>query len=125
MMRGVVNAKLDAVVSLTIRGPSGIETTMDAVIDSGFTAGLNVPATVIAALGLVPHSIGGAILADGSVRQFELFTVEVDWNGWRPLLACSMGDEVLIGMRLLSGYELRIAVTPGGVVEVTPLDEVG
>jgi len=29
--------------------------------------------------------------------------------------------EVLVGMRLLAGHELRIAVVPGGSVEITPL----
>jgi hypothetical protein len=28
---------------------------------------------------------------------------------------------VLLGMRPLAGHELRIAVIPGGVVEITPL----
>jgi hypothetical protein len=32
-----------------------------------------------------------------------------------------VGDEVLLGMRLLAGHELRIAVVPGGSVEITPL----
>ena len=32
-----------------------------------------------------------------------------------------VGDEALIGMRLLAGHELRIAVVPGGGVEITPL----
>jgi hypothetical protein len=32
-----------------------------------------------------------------------------------------VGDEVLLGMGLLAGHELRIAVVPGGVVEITPL----
>jgi hypothetical protein len=31
------------------------------------------------------------------------------------------GNEALVGMRLLAGHELRFAVVPGGVVEITPL----
>jgi hypothetical protein len=46
----------------------------------------------------------------------------VEWNGgWRPVLVSAVGDEPLVGMRLLAGHELRIAVVPGGVVEITPL----
>src|SRR5947208_2023864 len=54
--------------------------------------------------------------------QFVLYAAEVAWGGgWRPLLVSAVGDEVLLGMRLLVGHELRIAVVPGGVVEITPL----
>jgi hypothetical protein len=32
-----------------------------------------------------------------------------------------VGAEVLLGMRLLADHELRIAVKPGGAVEITAL----
>jgi hypothetical protein len=62
MIRGVVNARHEAVLRLRVRGPGESELDVDTVIDSGFTAS-----------------------------------------------------------RLLAGHELRIAVVPGGVVEITPL----
>ena len=34
MIRGAVNARLEAVVRLRVRGPGGAETDLDAVIDS-------------------------------------------------------------------------------------------
>jgi len=50
------------------------------------------------------------------------YAAEVEWNGgWRPVLVSAVGDEALLGMRLAAGNELRIAVVPGGVVEITPL----
>jgi hypothetical protein len=62
------------------------------------------------------------VLADGSVRQFDLYAAEVGWaDGWRPVLVSAVGDEVLVGMRLLAGHELRVAVVPGGVVGIAPL----
>lgn len=122
MIGGVVNARHEAVVRLRVRGPSGLELDVDTVIDSGFTASLTLPATTVAALGLARQSGGGAVLADGSVRQFEIYGAEVEWNGgWRPVLVSAIGDEALVGMRLLAGHELRIAVVPGGAVEITPL----
>jgi clan AA aspartic protease len=122
MMRGAVNARREAVVPLRVRGPSGAELAVDAVVDSGFTASLTLPAPVLAALGLARHSIGGAVLADGAARQFDIYAAEVEWEGgWRPVLVSALGDEVLLGMRLLEGHELRIAVVPGGVMEITPL----
>jgi clan AA aspartic protease len=122
MIRGVVNGRCEAVVRLRVRGPGGTERDEDAVVDSGFTASLTLPAAVVAALGLARQSVGGAVLADGSVRQFDIYAAEVEWDGgWRPVLASAVGDETLVGMRLLAGHELRIAVVPGGAVEITRL----
>ena len=120
MIRGVVNARCEAVVR--VRGPNAVELDVDAIVDSGFTASLTLPAAAVAALGLTRQSSGGAVLADGSLRQFNIYDAEVEWDGnWRPVLVSLVGDEALIGMRLLAGRELRIAVVPGGSVEINPL----
>ena len=122
MIRGVVGSRREASVSLRMRGPGGSELEVDAVVDTGFTASLNVPAAVVAALGLARQSGSRAVLADGSVRRFDVYAAEVAWSdGWRPVLVSAVGDEALLGMRLLAGHEIRIAVVPGGVVEITPL----
>ena len=122
MIRGTVNAMLEAVIRLRVRGPGGAELGVDAVVDSGFTASLTLPAEVVAAFGLVRQSGGGAVLADGSVRQFDIYAAEVEWDGnWRPILVSAVGDEILVGMRLLAGHALRVAVEPGGAVEIEPL----
>ncbi len=122
MIRGAVNARGEAIVRLRVRGPSGAEQDVDAVIDTGFTASLTLPAATVAALGLVLQSGGRAGLGDGSVRQFEIYSAEVEWDGnWRSVLVWALGDEVLIGMRLLAGHALRIDVVPGGAVEIAPL----
>jgi predicted aspartyl protease len=119
---GVVNARIEAIVCLRVRGPGGFHLDVDAVVDSGFTASLTLPMTTVVALGLVRQSSGGAVLADGAVRQFEIYAAEVFWDGgWRPALVSAVGAEALLGMRLLAGHELRMAVVPGGAVEITPL----
>ena len=62
------------------------------------------------------------MLADGSVQQVDIYAAEIDWDGsWRSVMVAALGDEALVGMRLLAGHELRIAVVPGGAVEITPL----
>ncbi len=122
MIRGVVNARLEAIVPLRLRGPSGIEMDVDAVVDSGFTASLTLPTAIVASLGLTRQSTSEAVLADGSIRHFDVYTSEVAWGaGWRPVLVSAVGGEVLLGMGLLAGHELRIAAVPGGAVEITPL----
>ena len=43
------------------------------------------------------------------------------WDGWRTALVSAVGAEVLLGMGLLAGSEVRIEGVPGGAVEVVPL----
>ena len=107
---------------MRVRGPSGTEADIETVVDTGFTSSLTLPAQEVSALELVRESGGRATLADGSVRHFDVFAAEVLWSGaWRPVLVSAVGGEALLGMRLLAGHELSIAVVPGGEVEVTPL----
>jgi clan AA aspartic protease len=120
MISGIVNARREAVVQIRVRGPSGIVVTRDAVIDTGFSASLTLPATVIAAIGLQRQSSSRATLADGTVVQLDLYAAEVEWDGvWRSILISAVGGEVLIGMGILVGYELRITVVSGGLVAIT------
>ena len=122
MFLGVVNARHEAIVRLRVRGPGGVELDVDAIVDSGFTSSLTLPATMVNALGLARQSGGTGVLADGSVRQFDICAAEVAWDGsWRPVLVSAVGKEPLIGMRLLAGHKLGIEVVPGGVVEILPM----
>jgi predicted aspartyl protease len=93
---------------------------VDAVVDTGFTASLTLPPAVVAALGLARQSGGSGLLADGSLCPFNIYASEVDWGGsWRPVLVWVVGDEVLLGMGLLAGHQLRVETVPGGAVEIT------
>ncbi len=122
MIAGVVNARLEAVVRLRLRGPGGAESDLEAIIDSGFTSSLTLPAAVVTALGLARQAGGSAVLADGSIRQFDIYAAEVEWGGnWRPVLVSAVGGETLLGMRLLAGHRLCFEVVSGGAVEITPL----
>ena len=122
MIRGIVNARREAVVRLRVRGPTGIETDVYAIVDSGSSAPLTLPAATIAALELTRKSTGGARMADGSIRQFDLYAAEVQWNGrWQSVIVSGVGREPLVGMRLLAGHRLRIDVVAGGAVEIAPL----
>ena len=122
MILGKVNARSEAVVRLRVRGPKGIESALDIVVDSGFSSSLTLPAATVTALGLVKHSSGNAILADGTVCRYEIYAAEVEWDGtWRTVLAYGLGGEPLLGMRLLAGYEFRMEVKTGGPVQITAL----
>jgi predicted aspartyl protease len=119
---GFVNPRREAVVSLRLRGPGLAELDADAVVDTGFTASLTLPISMIVALGLVRQSAGTALMADGSVSYFDIYAAEVAWQGgWRNVMVSAVGTETLIGMKLLAGSELRIEVVSGGLVEISQL----
>jgi predicted aspartyl protease len=61
MIRGAVNARHEAIVRLRVRGPSGVELDVDAIVDSGFTSSLTLPAAMVTALGLVRQLGGSAV----------------------------------------------------------------
>jgi len=122
VIRGFVNARHEAVVPIRVRGPGQSWLDVDAVVDSGFTGSLTLPVATAATLGLARQSGGSAVMADGTLRHFDIYAVEVAWeSGWRPVLVSAVGAEALLGMRLLVGHELRIEAAPGGAVEIAPL----
>jgi clan AA aspartic protease len=117
MALGAVNARLEAILRLRIRGPSGTEAEIEAVVDTGYTGSLTLPVSDVASLGLARRSGGRAVLADGSSRRFDTFAAEVEWgDSWRGVVASAIGDEPLVGMGLLEGHALRVEVIAGGAV---------
>ncbi|MDE0077707.1 MAG: hypothetical protein OXO50_09320 [Caldilineaceae bacterium] len=52
MIEGRVNANDEAMIHLVLRGFAGEEQTVEAIIDTGFTGYLTLPAALIAWLGL-------------------------------------------------------------------------
>lgn len=121
-MTGAVNTNLEAVLKLSLRGPTGTVIEVDALVDSGYTSSLTLPDATATALGLTRRTGGRAVLADGSALLFDSYSVEVWWHGfWRRVAASAIGAEILVGMRLLEGSEVRIAVVAGGAVEIVPL----
>jgi clan AA aspartic protease len=119
MIQGAVNAKQEALVRLRLRGPSGLELDVNTIIDTGFDAELVLSVATVLALGLVKCATGTARLADGSTRSFDVFRVEVFWDGnWRACEVYDLGSSALLGMRMLSGHRLLVDVEPGGLVEI-------
>ena len=119
-MRGVVEPSLEAVVPVRVRGPHG-EETVDAVLDTGFSGWLSLPAFVVRRLGLEWARSGRAALADGTVVD-----AEVEWHGaWRAVAVDEADTDPLVGMHLLRGSRVVLAVTEGGAVSIEPLLEDG
>jgi clan AA aspartic protease len=122
MIRGVVNARSEAVVNLRVRGPVGVELAVDAVLDTGSTSSLTLPSATVTALGLTFQTTNQVSLADGSFRSVNTYDAEVEWDGvWVAVLVTEIDSTPLLGTRLLAGHEVFIEFVPGGVVDITPI----
>ncbi len=119
MITGVVNADYKAIIHFSVRGPTGREREIDAIIDTGFNGFLTLPPTLAMALGLTRLSRGRALLANGSEELFDIYGVTVLWEGQPRYVEADGVDTIpLVGMSLLEGYDLYIHVTHGGYVEI-------
>jgi clan AA aspartic protease len=120
MMYGTVSASREPIVRLRVRGPKGL-VTVPFVIDTGYDGVLTLPSRVITTLGLAGRHGGVVTLADGSVRQYGIYTAELEWHdGWRTVQVSGFSDASLLGMEMLDGHSLRVECNPGGAVEITP-----
>lgn len=119
MITGTVNANREAIISCTVRGPAGQEREIEAVIDTAFNGFLTLPPSVIAALGLSKLGLGRVLLADGSQECLEIYEAVVMWDG-KPRVVEVDGarTDALVGMAMLDGHELRIAVVVDGTVRI-------
>ena len=120
-MTGLVSPTLELLLPLTVFGPAKRQFVM-AVIDTGFTDELSLPAGVCADLGLARIRRGASTLADGRREEYDIFAARILWfDALREVEVLAVGREALAGARLLAGYRLRADFRPDGVVRVRPL----
>ena len=119
MITGTVNGRLEIVIRLPVRDPAGQEREVEAILDTGFTGSLTLPPSLIGSLGLPWRSRSSAILANGNVEQFDVYSATVIWDGVpRPILVQAIDNPALLGMALLVGYDLQARVIVGGKVQI-------
>src|SRR5262245_27799848 len=122
MITGVVTNAREAVITLTVHGPTGQVQEIQAVIDTGFDGSLTLPSEVIAALGLPWRRRGRALLADGNESVFDIYEATTIWDGSPRRISVDEVDVMpLVGMALLYGYELTVQIVEGGKVLIKPL----
>ena len=124
MIDGIVNANLEAVVTLLLRSPDRRAREVDAVIDTGFNGYMSLLPTLVADLDLPIVGDGEAVLADGKEVSFNVYSVTVLWDGLpRHVEIGAVGDEPLVGMSLLVGHDLHVRVADGRRVTISPVAE--
>ena len=122
MMRGIVNADLEATIRRHVAGPNGQRQEVMAIIDTGYNGALSLPLSTVTALALPPSASRIVTLGDASQRAFDFYTADIHWEGQvhRIRVLCVEGS-ALVGTALLQGYKLEADFTTGGVVILTPL----
>lgn len=122
MIKGVVNARREATISLVVRGPNAQEEELEAVIDTGFTGFLTLPPSLIVSLGLPWRGQAQAELGDGSLHQFDVYMATVLWDGQAWTVETDAADTApLVGVGLLYGYDVRFQMVEGGTVTIEAL----
>lgn len=110
----------EAVISIEVLGSGDRRQRLEAVIDTGFTGYLTLPAETVVSLGLPQRGFERYLVADGSERIGPIYRAVVLWHGRD--LTISVGEgEPLVGMSLLSGSRLTVDATPGGEVRIEEL----
>lgn len=121
MIVGIVRGP-EPLIRLTIRGFRGRQQEIEAVVDTGYTGWLTLSRDLIAMLNLPWQTFGRGILADGSVRVFDVYQAKVVWDGsLRRVFVDEIEATPLVGMALLRGYEYKMQVQAQGKVTIKRL----
>jgi clan AA aspartic protease len=119
VITGLVNARHEAEIKLTVQNARGQEHEIETVLDKGFTGSLTLPPSIIGILGLPWHSKSSAILANGNVENCDIHSAMIVWDGLqKPILVQAIDNIPLLGMALLVDYELTMRVQAGGPVTI-------
>lgn len=101
MMIGVVNFRCEAMLPIVVRNEKQQTQFFEAVIDTGFSGFLTLPAKTIAELNLPWNGSDSVTLGDGSETLFDLYAATVIWDGeFRDIDIAESETEPLIGMSL-------------------------
>jgi clan AA aspartic protease len=124
MITGVVR-DFEPIISLSVYGADGKVYTQEAIVDTGFDGWLSLPPDLITQLNLKWKRRGRAILGDGSECVFNVYQAVVVWDGSPLTIPVDEADsDPLIGMSLMEGYQLKVQIFEGGLVELSKVNTV-
>ncbi len=85
-----------------------------AILDTGFSGGLLIPIVTAVDVGLEKVGGGNVVLADGTVKTLPIFLCKVKLGDKiSDVSTIVMGNDVLIGMELIAGYQVCVASGKG------------
>jgi clan AA aspartic protease len=121
MITGVVRTQIPW-IPLIVRGSRGRQRQVEAALDTGFSGALMLPAALIESLQLPWVTTIPGTLADGSQSVFAVYEATIVWDRRERSVAAVKSDaDSLVGMELLSGFELKMQVRNQGKVTIKRL----
>ncbi len=122
MTAGSVSAYREAIIPLELRGARNDRRVVDAVVDTGFTDYLALPAALLQSLQATLVGTVVAALADGRSVALATYLLTVEWDGQsRQVTVLEADGGPLVGMALLQGSRLTVEVVDDGSVAIEPL----
>jgi clan AA aspartic protease len=119
LIKGVVTPDREAVIDISVTGPTGIQATVTICVDTGFTDHLTLPIDLVRNLNLSYQQTYSGTLADGSLVPLDVYIADVDWGGQkRTVPVYATNGTPLLGMSMLYGSELKISVVDGGDLQI-------
>ena len=109
-------------IHLSVAGVDRAFRMLEAIVDTGFTGWMALPADTIEELGLTSYGQRPANQA-GGVGMFSIYGALVSWHGeQRPVLVHRITGDPLIGMALLEGCRLTVDARDDGdvIIEEVP-----
>lgn len=107
----------EAVIMLSVRGPTGRTLQLDAIIDTGFTDSLTLREHQIDDLKLPWRGRVKATLADGRSTMADVYRAHVMWDGEsKPIIVAAVEAKPLVGMDLMRDHRLTVKIIPGGLL---------
>ncbi len=93
-----------------------------AVLDTGFTGTVALPASDVQRLGLSSPQTEHVTFANGESGNCDVYLADVLWDGEEQTAKIyAIGEDPLVGMALLRGSRVTMDVVEGGAVLVEPL----
>ena len=81
MIRGVVNAAYEAVITISLQGSESRTREIEAVVDTGYSGFLTLPSELVDQLGLPFAYMGQAFMANDAEVDFDVHYATVLWDG--------------------------------------------
>ena len=122
MIRGHVIDTRRALLPLEIQDNNGDWTTLQMVLDTGFTGELALPENHTRQLGIVMNRRSRVTPATGQIIDVPAGYARVMWNeNQLQVRVVQAGTSPLLGMELLWNNRIAIDAVADGAVTVTPL----
>ena len=123
-MDGTVSSARWPIIPVSVVDEDGLENTVEARLDTGFSDDLTLPISAINRLRLKSIDRSNFRVGDDTVVTFNTYAATIRWHGvMRRIIVLESEVAPVLGIGLLWGNNLSIDFQPGGDVAITELPD--